>query len=50
MYALPYNVAALAVAGLFYLWRAYNVAQMQRERTLRQRVSFMLWVMAGQAD
>jgi hypothetical protein len=41
------NAAALAVAGLFYYWRAYREGMVQREQALRQRVSYMLWVMAG---
>jgi len=41
------NVAALAVASIFYTWRAYRLAQLHRHRTLRERVAFMLWVMAN---
>ncbi len=44
------NFAALAVAGLFYLWRAYYVARIQRSQTLRERVAYMLWVMAHTID
>jgi hypothetical protein len=40
------NVAALAVATLFYYWRAYYGFLLTRERTLRERVAYMLWVMA----
>jgi hypothetical protein len=43
------NVAALAVASIFYTWRAYRLAQLHRHRTLRERVAFMLWVMANNA-
>jgi hypothetical protein len=50
MQAVFCNVAALAVAGMFYWWRAYHTAQEDRERSLRARVAFMLWVMAGSAD
>jgi hypothetical protein len=46
MYAIPCNVAALMVASLFYTWRAYRDGLRQRERTLRERVAYMLWVMA----
>jgi len=41
------NLAALVVAGLFYTWRAYRVALLHRHRTLRERVAYMLWVMAN---
>lgn len=44
------NVAALVVAGLFYTWRAYHVALLAHHRTLRERVAYMLWVMANNAD
>jgi len=44
------NVAALAVASIFYTWRAYRLAQLHRHRTLRERVAYMLWVMANTAD
>jgi hypothetical protein len=43
------NMAALAVATLYYLWRAYHTRQL-RERVLRQRVAYMLWVMVGQDE
>ena len=41
------NFAALAVAGLFYTWRAYHGARLQRTQALRERVTYMLWVMAN---
>jgi hypothetical protein len=43
------NVAALAVASLFYLWRAHHRACQQR-RHLRERVAYMLWEMAQRMD
>ena len=42
------NMAALAVATLYYLWRAHYQTQQRRDRVLRQRVAYMLWVMADQ--
>jgi hypothetical protein len=44
MPALVSSCAALAVAGIYYGWRAH--AQGCRQRTLRSRVTYMLWVMA----
>jgi hypothetical protein len=44
------NLAALAVAGIFYTWRTYFEKQGRRERTLRERVTYLLWVMAGQVQ
>ncbi len=43
------NVCALAVAAIFYSWREYHVRHDGRERQLRQRVAYMLWVMANGA-
>jgi hypothetical protein len=40
------NMAALAVASIFYAWRAY--AQTRKQRQLRHRVAYMLWVAATQ--
>jgi hypothetical protein len=41
------NVSALAVATLFYYWRAYRVGSDERDRVLRSRITYMLWVMAN---
>jgi hypothetical protein len=41
------NVAAVAVTALYYLWRSHYQTRRQRERLLRERVTYMLWVMAG---
>lgn len=40
------NMAALAVAMLFYLWRAHFQSQQRRHRRLCERITFMLWIMA----
>jgi hypothetical protein len=50
MHMIPCGLAALAVAGLFYTWRAYNDTLLRRDRTLRERVAWMLWVAAERAD
>lgn len=42
------NVAALAVASLFYLWRSHYEARQRRQSVLCQRVAYMLWVMGKQ--
>jgi hypothetical protein len=44
------NCAILMVAGLFYSWRAYSVSHLRRLRTLRERVAYMLWMMAQPVD
>jgi len=47
MQTIVCNFSALAVATLFYCWRGYRLSQGQRERVLRERVTYMLWVMAN---
>ena len=47
MHTLWCNFAALSVACLFYLWRSHAAALARRERTLRERVTYMLWMMAN---
>ena len=44
------NVAALTVALLYYTWRAYDQARRARDRVLRQRVAYLLWVVAERMD
>ena len=41
------SVAALSVASLFYYWRSYHETLLQREKKLRERVTYMLWVMVN---
>ena len=41
--------SALSVAVLFYTWRSYHEKVEQRQKTLRERVTYMLWVMATSA-
>jgi hypothetical protein len=48
MHTICCNLAALSVAWIFYAWRAHFARLARRERTLRERVSYMLWVMANQ--
>jgi hypothetical protein len=52
MHPVWFNVAALAVALIFYVWKSHRLIQERRasrqtrRRYLRDRVTFMLWVMA----
>jgi hypothetical protein len=43
---LSVNVAALTVVCIYYMWRVYRFTMEQRERILRDRVTYMLWTMA----
>jgi hypothetical protein len=36
----------LAVSAIFCIWNAYRQARLRRERLLRQRVAYMLWIVA----
>lgn len=47
MASITCSFAALAVANIFYFWRGYNWNRLQKERVLRERVAYMLWVMAN---
>jgi hypothetical protein len=40
------NVAALTVAIIFYVYRAHLQVRLRRRRVLRERITYMLWVMA----
>jgi hypothetical protein len=42
-------VAAITVASLFYAWRAHHATLHQHHRQLRERIAYMLWVLANQA-
>jgi hypothetical protein len=48
MHTIYCNLAALSVACIYYFWRAHVAKLARRERTLRERVTYMLWVMANQ--
>ncbi len=50
MVAFQSAVTTLAVTAIYYIWRAYDLSRVYRERTLRERVAYMLWVMANQVD
>ncbi|MCC6418396.1 MAG: hypothetical protein IT429_09160 [Gemmataceae bacterium] len=49
MQSICCSIAALTVACIFYSWRSYLDAMGRRERTLRERITYMLWVAASQA-
>src|ERR1700681_1575375 len=47
MHTVVCGVAALAVAGIFYTWRSYQDMIALKQQTLRERVTYMLWIMAN---
>lgn len=40
------GASALSVAMLFYSWREYAHKVQEQQKKLRERVTYMLWVMA----
>jgi hypothetical protein len=49
MHPMSSSVAALAVASIFYVWKYYFQFQLHRDRTLRERVAYMLWITSDYA-
>ena len=47
MNPLVASMATLAVSVIFCVWRAYSRTQQRRQRQLRQRVAYMLWMAAS---
>ncbi|HWG42302.1 MAG TPA: hypothetical protein VN688_05900 [Gemmataceae bacterium] len=48
MQALVYSVPTLAVSTIYCLWHLQGERLRRRDRVLRQRVAYMLWVMANE--
>lgn len=46
MHPILCSLAALAVANIFYFYRSYQVDLVVRQRALRERVAYMLWMAA----
>jgi hypothetical protein len=44
--ALP----TLAVSAMYCLWHLTQIARIQRQKKLRERVAYMLWVVATELD
>jgi len=44
------GLSALSVALIYYSWRDYYLQALERHQVLRERVAYMLWVMANAAD
>jgi hypothetical protein len=45
------NASVLAVAAIFYTWRRYYYHRYQQHKqVLRERVAYMLWVMANTVE
>ena len=46
MHVVSLSAPALAIALIFAIWQRYFRYRVQQERLLRERVTYMLWVMA----
>jgi hypothetical protein len=46
MFSIVCGSAALTVAGIFYTWRTYHELLVRKQRILRERVTYLLWVAA----
>ena len=46
MQVLSGPVATFAVAAIYAIWRTYYLVLARHQRTLRERVAYMLWVAA----
>ena len=42
------TLPTLLVTAIYYCWHVYHREQRRRIRLLRERVTYMLWVMAGE--
>jgi hypothetical protein len=49
MLPLLASLPTLSVSAIFCIWSAYR-RYLQRDRTLRERVAYLLWVMATYLD
>jgi hypothetical protein len=44
------HVALLTVTMAFFVWRTFTEGRQRRERVLRQRVAYLLWVAAEHVE
>jgi hypothetical protein len=47
MQMIAFSYPTLAVSTIYCIWLAYRRAVLQRERDLRERVAYMLWIIAN---
>jgi hypothetical protein len=50
MATLVPTVGALAVSTIYCVWHTYRLTLVDRQRVLRERVAYMLWVAATLED
>jgi len=44
------GVAALSLAAIYYIWRTYREVKTHRDRILRERIAYMIWVASESAE
>ncbi len=50
MPTLTSGFATFAVTAIYFVWRVWFQAQLEQQRAMAKRVTYMLWVMANQAE
>jgi hypothetical protein len=50
MHPLLTALPTLTVSALYCAWNLYRSTQFQRQRRLRERVAYMLWVLATEVE
>ena len=50
MQPLYSTFTALAVTSIYVVWQRYISARVRQERTIQERVTYMLWTMACQVQ
>jgi hypothetical protein len=48
MHVLSLSAPSLAIALIFAIWQRYCQFHLRRERIVRERVTYLLWVVADQ--
>lgn len=47
LHVIPYELACLAIASIYYAYRA--IERRRQRKQLRDRVAYMLWVIAAKS-
>ena len=48
MQALTQTIGTLAVATIYCIWRTYLEVRLKQERSLRERVAYLIWIAASE--
>ncbi|HMP04476.1 MAG TPA: hypothetical protein PKD86_09980 [Gemmatales bacterium] len=43
-------ICTLAIVGIFYVWQAYRALLQHRQKVVRERVAYMLWMAANRHE